>query len=105
MCSKLCQHFDIITDKGTLDAISLSCDKDYNLYMYLNNLSKMFRNNCTGVLIICSCNFTETELVTFVTNCDIGEKHFRFVCSIAAQNSFTFGGCAGQTTCVCVFEL
>ncbi|KAF6199113.1 hypothetical protein GE061_007138 [Apolygus lucorum] len=54
--------FDIVLDKGTFDAISLSPeDAQSKKLIYLKNVSKML--NDAGLFVITSCNWTESELI------------------------------------------
>jgi len=53
--------FDIMVDKGTLDAISLSCSAAEDRPRYLANLAGGLAAG--GLLLLTSCNWTEQELV------------------------------------------
>ena len=53
--------FDIMVDKGTLDAISLSCSSAEDRPRYLANLAGGLAAG--GLLLLTSCNWTEQELV------------------------------------------
>lgn len=54
-----CEGFDLVHDKGTLDAISLSADEDH-LQAYIVQLKRVLAAN--GFLVITSCNFIVDEL-------------------------------------------
>uniref|UniRef100_A0A0A9WG81 Protein-lysine N-methyltransferase CM83_54793 n=2 Tax=Lygus hesperus TaxID=30085 RepID=A0A0A9WG81_LYGHE len=88
--------FDIVLDKGTFDAISLSPDdpKSKKL-MYLKNVSKMLNDG--GLFVITSCNWTENELVEqFSTDF----KHKQTI----PTPTFSFGGKTGSVVSSVVFE-
>ena len=55
------EKFDIMVDKGTLDAISLSCSAAADRPRYLANLAGGL--TAGGLLLLTSCNWTEQELV------------------------------------------
>ena len=60
LCSD--QKFDVCLDKGTYDAISLNPkDAVGSQTMYIKNISGLLAPG--GVFIICSCNWTEAELL------------------------------------------
>ncbi|VDK37686.1 unnamed protein product [Gongylonema pulchrum] len=48
--------FDIIIDKGTWDALSLSLDRDARLKKYRRNVCETL-DHC-GLFLVCSCNYT-----------------------------------------------
>lgn len=84
--------FDVILDKGTYDAISLSTDGAENRKKYINNVHRALKTD--GLLVLTSCNWTKLEL----------DKHFQhlFIYFDSIQTpQFQFGGNIGNTvTCV-----
>ncbi|KAI5955902.1 EFM4 [Candida jiufengensis] len=94
--------FDIILDKGTLDAIALNQDPITNdgkrgMDIYANQISKMMIQN--SILLITSCNFTEDELIKVITtNTDL--KVFEKI----NYPSFQFGGIQGSTVVSIAFN-
>jgi trans-aconitate methyltransferase len=96
-------QFDLLVDKGTLDAISLSADRSRNIHAYLTNCRRMLKigspdDSRKPTLIICSCNFAESELIQLLNS-----HGFVLDYVIPAKHEFVFGGQRGQTCCVCVF--
>ncbi|RKF60060.1 Protein-lysine N-methyltransferase EFM4 [Erysiphe neolycopersici] len=84
--------WDIVLDKGTFDAISLSSEIDADG----RRISENYRNRVLpliktgGILLITSCNWTEMELKSWF--CGLGLKfHDRI-----EYQSFSFGGQKGQ---------
>lgn len=97
------QDIDIILDKGTLDAIALNDqqyeylgqeDLGYNLYGRI--LERIIKPD--GLLIITSCNFSETELENVITS-NTSLKVWKRV----KYPSFQFGGVKGSTVCTIAF--
>lgn len=90
------QKFDILLDKGTLDAIALNQDPlvEFNnkrgMCVYAQQVVKMMKTD--SVLLITSCNFTEQELVTLVTQ----DTDLKVWDKIKYPN-FSFGGVDGST--------
>ncbi|KAI9702212.1 MAG: hypothetical protein M1820_006294 [Bogoriella megaspora] len=87
------QGFDIVLDKGTFDAISLSGEVDGHgrrVYEgYREKVEVLVREG--GFLLVTSCNWTEAELKSFFDGGLMeyfGKVHYP---------SFTFGGVKGQT--------
>lgn len=87
--------FDIIHDKGTYDAISLTEDALTNRNVYIENVYNSLNDN--GLYIITSCNWTENELEQ-----QFGLK-FESVCIIPTPQ-FKFGGRVGSVVSSCVFK-
>lgn len=93
--------FDIVLDKGTLDAIALSGlkvgpDKNKSIVdIYSNVIDKLLPTN--GVFLITSCNFTENELAEIVETDSIKlwEK--------LNYPVFEFGGVKGSPICTLAF--
>lgn len=100
--------WDLILDKGTFDAVSLSGERDGKgrriCEGYGERVVKLLRKG--GVFLVTSCNWTETELKAWFegTNADVPvEGRLRQVGRIAYP-SFSFGGVKGQTISTLCFE-
>lgn len=97
--------FDIIFDKGTLDAIALNNDPvegfgtKIGTEVYPFQVSKLMHKD--SLLIITSCNFTEEELIKVIT----GDGSNRLsVWKKIDYPSFQFGGVKGSTICSIAFR-
>lgn len=90
--------FDVVLDKGTFDAISLSHERDQHgrrlCESYKERVEKLVKTN--GYFLITSCNWTNAELLTWFTDSD-GRKGGFEVCGEVSYPSFTFGGHSGQS--------
>ncbi|XP_022759293.1 EEF1A lysine methyltransferase 2-like [Durio zibethinus] len=64
--TKLERQFQLIMDKGTLDAIGLHPEGPIKRIIYWDSISKLLAHG--GVLVITSCNHTKDELVQEVEN-------------------------------------
>ncbi|TYI72828.1 hypothetical protein E1A91_D07G086400v1 [Gossypium mustelinum] len=64
--TKLERQFQLVMDKGTIDAIGLHPDGPIKRMMYWDSVSKLVAPG--GVLVITSCNHTKDELVQEVEN-------------------------------------
>lgn len=87
--------FDLINDKGTYDAVSLSENVTMNRDLYLNSVFNSLNDD--GFFIITSCNWTESEL----------EKHFssKFICyKHIPTPQFKFGGKVGSLVTTLVLK-
>lgn len=96
--SSNCPKFDVVLDKGTLDAIALSGLKfgeKTAVELYPKIIQKMLEPG--SVLLITSCNFTEQELIKIIESEDL--KVWKKV----DYPSFEFGGVKGQTICTIAF--
>uniref|UniRef100_A0A1I7TDY1 Protein-lysine N-methyltransferase n=1 Tax=Caenorhabditis tropicalis TaxID=1561998 RepID=A0A1I7TDY1_9PELO len=89
--------FDVILDKGTWDAMSLSDERDRRLKAYLQFLDKSLIKG--GRFIIFSCNFTFEEMRE-----QFGNSSIEIVCEVPAAHSFSFGGKQGVTSTGAVFR-
>lgn len=96
--------WDIVLDKGTLDAIALTPVDDVDdkaaspatpLERYIRALEPL--THAGGLLLITSCNFTSEELIAKLT----ARKAFTHIETLPAKRQFQFGGVKGSTT-VCV---
>ncbi|KAI8805736.1 S-adenosyl-L-methionine-dependent methyltransferase [Cladochytrium replicatum] len=82
------ERYRYALDKGTFDAISLSEDGSTDVKLYAENVAKMLAPG--GVLLITSCNFTESEVLEQL------QSHFEYKGRVKYP-TFTFGGVQGQT--------
>lgn len=92
------ERWNLICDKGTLDAIALSSasrDKATPISKYVHSLESITRK--TDLFLITSCNFTEQELIR------IFQEAFE-VYHIIPVPSFSFGGQKGSTTVTIAFQ-
>ncbi|KAF3922820.1 hypothetical protein ABW21_db0204043 [Orbilia brochopaga] len=94
--------FDVVLDKGTFDAISLSdetLDDGRRIYeVYPEKVAGWVKKD-GGVLLITSCNWTEEELVKKVTVGGGLEVSGR-----VRYPEFTFGGKKGSAVCTVAFK-
>ncbi|VDD78271.1 unnamed protein product [Mesocestoides corti] len=102
--------FDVVIDKGTFDAITLSPDdadpmktSEKSRELYLLHVSHILRPD--GIIVITSCNWTTEELRGQFERFFDGKKQlFQFFCEVPPLNTFTFGGVTGATTVCAVFK-
>ncbi|KAM9908519.1 hypothetical protein OXX79_000321 [Metschnikowia pulcherrima] len=96
--------FDVLFDKGTLDAIALNNDPidgfdgKIGTQVYASQVSQLM--HAGSLLIITSCNFTEDELVQVITQ---NGTNSLSVWRKIKYPSFQFGGQAGSTICSIAF--
>lgn len=93
------EKFDVVLDKGTLDAIALSgleFEGKRAPEVYPSVIKKLLQEN--SILLITSCNFTEPELIRIITS----ETDLK-VWKTIQYPSFEFGGVKGQTVCSVAF--
>ena len=96
------QNFDLVLDKGTYDAISLSADTDGEG----RRISERYRDRIIlliesgGFLVITSCNWTKEELLSYFVRPDKQLEYF----DEAKYPTFTFGGQKGQSVCTLAFQ-
>lgn len=88
------RKFDIVLDKGTLDAIALSVKTDTKSgpELYAERVLPLVKPG--GILLITSCNFTEKELAKL-----IGRPYENI-----EYPKFLFGGQEGSTVVSLVFQ-
>lgn len=97
-------QFDILLDKGTLDAIALNQDPiselgdKIGMDVYASQVSQLMHQN--SVLLITSCNFTESELIKIITQ---DKTNSLSVWNKIDYPSFQFGGVKGSTICSIAF--
>lgn len=94
--------WDVVLDKGTFDAISLSDEKDAQgrrvVEGYKERVVPLIRKG--GRLLVTSCNWTEEELKGWFADED--DEGLRYDGRIEYRN-FSFGGRKGQTISSCCF--
>ena len=92
--------FDVVLDKGTFDAISLSSETDSHggriCEGYCERIEHLVKDG--GFLLVTSCNWTEEELREWL---DGGRLTYH---GRIEYPSFTFGGSKGQTICSLCFK-
>jgi SAM-dependent methyltransferase len=85
--------WDVVLDKGTFDAISLSEERDASgrriCEQYKERVVPLIREQ--GIFLVTSCNWTEEELVSWFQG-----GRLEYVDTIKYK-SFSFGGRKGQT--------
>lgn len=84
--------FDLVLDKGTLDAIALSEDREAK-GKYVTKVLPMIKRG--GMFMITSCNFTKAELVKLI-GLPLADE--------IAYPQFHFGGQTGSSVVTLVFE-
>lgn len=96
--------FDVVLDKGTFDAVSLSAEVDGRgrrvCEGYREKVEGLVRRG--GLLVVTSCNWTEEELVGWFEGGD-GEGGLE-VCGRVEYPVFRFGGVEGQSVQTVVFR-
>lgn len=94
--------YDIMLDKGTLDAIALNndpiadFDNKIGLEVYTSQVTKLLHPG--SVFLVTSCNFTEEELTKIIT-----EEGSLEVWDKINYKTFEFGGVQGSTICSIAF--
>jgi 2-polyprenyl-3-methyl-5-hydroxy-6-metoxy-1,4-benzoquinol methylase len=123
--SKLNRQFQLVTDKGTLDAIGLHPDGVAHRFQYWKALCKLVAPG--GVLVITSCNSTKDELVAEVnavsqswkvnehgakedkdttSHCSLSTRlTFEYIDHIRTYPTFRFGGIEGSQVSTVAFLL
>lgn len=99
------EKFEVVTDKGTLDAIALSgmtkfsesLEKEISLVDYYPHIiDNLLAQN--GLFLITSCNFTQEELIRIIESTG-NLKYYKNV----NYPSIEFGGIKGSTICTVAF--
>jgi SAM-dependent methyltransferase len=97
--------FDVLLDKGTFDAISLSSEVDASgrriCELYSQCVMPLLKPN--GIFLITSCNWTEEELRLWFEKEGTEDHKFKFHDRIK-YHSFTFGGHKGQSVVTLCFK-
>ncbi|XVE72147.1 hypothetical protein DITRI_Ditri11bG0015600 [Diplodiscus trichospermus] len=118
--TKLERQFQLVMDKGTLDAIGLHPDGPIRRMMYWDSVSKLVSPG--GVLVITSCNLTKDELVQDVENFNQrniampqepntikdqethrGFPPFQYLDHVRTYPTFMFGGSVGSRVATVAF--
>lgn len=101
------QGWDVVLDKGTFDAISLSEEKDAHgrriCEGYKGRIMKLVRAG--GLFLVTSCNWTEEELEGWFGKGSVEVEGGSFVqVGNVKYPSFSFGGVKGQTISTICFQ-
>ncbi|KAI1005723.1 hypothetical protein K3495_g2495 [Podosphaera aphanis] len=92
--------WDVVLDKGTFDAISLSDSTDADgrrlCDTYRARILPLIRAG--GIFLITSCNWTEEELVAWIQGPELGRL------DAIRYKRFSFGGHTGQTISSVCFQ-
>ncbi|KAK6145320.1 hypothetical protein DH2020_022140 [Rehmannia glutinosa] len=117
--TKLDQKFELVTDKGTRDAIGLHPDGPLKRIMYWDSISELVASG--GILVITSCNSTKEELVQEVeafnqkriaasqtphstADQDANRDNtFQYIDHIRTYPTFMFGGFVGSRVATVAF--
>jgi SAM-dependent methyltransferase len=117
--TKLEQVFQLVMDKGTLDAIGLHPDGPVKRMMYWDSVSRLVASG--GILVITSCNSTKDELVQEVESFNqrksataselevakddesCRDPLFRYVSHVRTYPTFMFGGSVGSRVATVAF--
>ncbi|KAL3618976.1 hypothetical protein CASFOL_037204 [Castilleja foliolosa] len=114
--TKLDLKFQLVTDKGTLDAVGLHPDGPLKRIMYWDSVSELVAPG--GILVITSCNSTKDELIQEVEafnqrriaasqepgSADAGRgTTFQYIDHIRTYPTFTFGGSVGSRVATVAF--
>lgn len=108
--------FDLVFDKGTLDAMTLNPDISKNggpdasriesiVSKYKEALGKILLPK--GRFIITSCNWTKDELVKWFHGMPLktGQSDFLVLLEQVTHASFQFGGSSGHTVTSLIFKV
>lgn len=94
--------FDLIHDKGTLDAYLLNNTNSIN--NYIKNLHLKFAES--GIFIISSCNHNKNELENYFINENVNSNRITFkLLKEIPHKTFSFGGQSGQAVTSLIFEI
>ncbi|CAK9153350.1 unnamed protein product [Ilex paraguariensis] len=118
--TKLDRKFELVIDKGTLDAIGLHPDGPIKRIMYWDSILRLVAPG--GLLVITSCNSTKDELVQEVDNFNqrrVGASQepetpgdqaacrdpppFRYLDHVRSYPTFMFGGSVGSRVATVAF--
>lgn len=98
--------WDVVLDKGTFDAISLSDETDSQgrrlFESYRERVLPLVKPG-TGLFVLTSCNWTEEELRSWFVGKDGEEDGFE-IASRVEYRTFSFGGVKGQTISTLCFR-
>ncbi|WCJ25288.1 S-adenosyl-L-methionine-dependent methyltransferases superfamily protein [Euphorbia peplus] len=99
--TKLERKFQLVMDKGTLDAIGLHPDGHIKRIMYWDSVSKLVPSG--GVLVITSCNNTKDELVREVEDFNQRTNVFEYFDHVQTYPTFMFAGAVGSRVATVAF--
>ncbi|XP_042505586.1 EEF1A lysine methyltransferase 2-like [Macadamia integrifolia] len=117
--TKLERQFQLVMDKGTLDAIGLHPDGPIKRLMYWDSVSRLVASG--GILVITSCNSTKDELMQEVDNFNqrrlaasqdpetpkdqevCRDLTFQYVSHVRSYPTFAFGGSEGSRVATVAF--
>ncbi|KAJ1443204.1 S-adenosyl-L-methionine-dependent methyltransferase [Sesbania bispinosa] len=117
--TKLEQEFQLVMDKGTLDAIGLHPDGPVKRMMYWDSVSRLVASG--GILVVTSCNSTKDELVQEVESFNqrksaaaqelevakdeesCRDPLFRYISHVRTYPTFMFGGSVGSRVATVAF--
>ncbi|KAI4346946.1 hypothetical protein L6164_007808 [Bauhinia variegata] len=117
--TKLEKQFQLVLDKGTLDAIGLHPDGPVKRMMYWDSVSKLVASG--GLLVITSCNSTKDELVQEVESFNqrkivtaqeldtamdqesCRDPSFGYLSHVRSYPTFMFGGSVGSRVATVAF--
>ncbi|XP_004232013.1 uncharacterized protein [Solanum lycopersicum] len=114
--TKLDKRFQLVMDKGTLDAIGLHPDGPIKRIIYWDSVSRLVAPG--GLLVITSCNSTKDELVEEVdtlnqrrvacqrpgtVEASVDPPPFRYLDHVRTYPTFTFGGSVGSRVATVAF--
>ena len=97
--------FDVVLDKGTFDAISLSEEEDEHgrrlCEGYKERIERLVKRN--GYFVVTSCNWTKYELKNWITG--VADSGYGLeVCSEVSYPTFSYGGQIGQSISTLCFQ-
>lgn len=100
--------WDVVLDKGTFDAVSLSSQRDGTgrriCEGYRDRVLQLLRPG--GVFLVTSCNWTEAELKGWFEGREQSEAGRLEQVGRVEYRSFSFGGVKGQTiSTVCFMKM
>ncbi|GLU10712.1 hypothetical protein SLE2022_274980 [Rubroshorea leprosula] len=117
--TKLERQFQLVMDKGTLDAIGLHPDGTVKRIMYWDSVAKLVASG--GLLVITSCNNTKDELVQEAENFNLRwiemaedpntpkdqkthrDPPFQYLNHVRTYPTFMFGGSVGSRVATVAF--
>ncbi|XP_068302743.1 uncharacterized protein [Pyrus communis] len=110
--TKLERQFQLVVDKGTLDAIGLHPDGSNKRVIYWDSVSRLVASG--GLLVITSCNSTKDELVqevesfnqrnaTQVHETRKDPPKFQYLSHVRTYPTFMFGGSVGSRVATVAF--
>ncbi|KAL6225741.1 hypothetical protein ACLB2K_004590 [Fragaria x ananassa] len=112
--TKLERQFQLVVDKGTLDAVGLHPDGAIKRLVYWDSVSRLMVPG--GILVITSCNNTKDELVQEVENfnqrtdvtqdqegCKDTAPLLQYLSHVRTYPTFMFGGSVGSQVATVAF--